>query len=447
MPNFLTGIGFTPHGFCLLWNPGLIWLQGTADAITGIAYFSIPVALLVLVRQRGDVAFSWMVGLFAAFILACGATHFLAVFVPAYWFEGAVKALTGLLSVVTAILLWPLIPKALALPSPARMQESIDRLRQTELRLTGALDEVARSEARYRGLAENMSDLVTCIGPDLRRSYVSPSSLRLLGYQPAELIALPPEQLVHPDDWPRVQISLAGMRRGEDTDAIQYRVQRKDGVYIWIEAYGRLMSDSATIMLSIRDVSRRREAQDRLVAANAQLEEMAWVDGLTGLANRRRFDEALAAECDRCRAACMPLSLILIDADRFKLFNDLYGHPAGDGCLQEIAGAAKRMCRRPRDLAARYGGEEFALVLPDMGQEDAVRLAERLRLAVRRLRIEHKGNAGGMVTASIGVATLCSGETGTNAADLLQRADRCLYEAKALGRNAVATEASVAALD
>lgn len=116
--------GLTPHGFCLLWSPGLIWLHALSDAVIGLAYFSIPLALFWFVRRRRDLEYRWVFFLFVGFILACGMTHFMTIltlWVPAYGVEGLVKFVTALLSVGTAILLWPLVPKLLALPSPAQL--------------------------------------------------------------------------------------------------------------------------------------------------------------------------------------------------------------------------------------------------------------------------------------------------------------------------------------
>lgn len=124
--------GLPPHGYCLLWDPRLIWTHVLSDAAIGIAYFSIPVALAALLARRRDISFGWVGWLFAAFILLCGTTHFLSIvvlWVPAYGVEGMVKAVTALVSVVTAIALWPLLPKIVALPSPTQLQQANDRLR------------------------------------------------------------------------------------------------------------------------------------------------------------------------------------------------------------------------------------------------------------------------------------------------------------------------------
>ncbi|MBK5264020.1 MAG: sensor histidine kinase [Alphaproteobacteria bacterium] len=123
--------GLTPHGFCLLWSPGLIWLHAVSDIIIGLAYFSIPLALYWFVRQRSDLEYRWVFFLFVGFILACGMTHFMAIltlWVPAYGIDGLVKVVTAMLSVGTAILLWPLVPKLLALPSPAQLGRLNDEL-------------------------------------------------------------------------------------------------------------------------------------------------------------------------------------------------------------------------------------------------------------------------------------------------------------------------------
>ena len=145
--------GLTPHGFCLLWEPGLIWLHAASDAIIGLSYYSIPLALIQFVRRRDDVAFSWIFWLFAAFILACGTTHFMALVTlwqPLYWIDGLIKAITAILSIFTAVLLWPLLPRALAMPSPAALREvNVELARQIAER-DHAEEQLRTSEARLR---------------------------------------------------------------------------------------------------------------------------------------------------------------------------------------------------------------------------------------------------------------------------------------------------------
>ncbi len=183
-------------------------------------------------------------------------------------------------------------------------------------------------------------------------------------------------------------------------------------------------------------------AEDKLLVENAELNELAHVDGLTGLANRRRFDEVLAAEFSRCARDNEPLSLILVDVDKFKIFNDAYGHQAGDACLMAIGLAVGSCARRQQDLAARYGGEELVIVLPNTDQDPAARIAERVCERVRALGIVHCGATGGIVTASCGVATGYPLRTDTTPADILRRADRMLYRAKEDGRDRVIADSS-----
>lgn len=163
----------------------------------------------------------------------------------------------------------------------------------------------------------------------------------------------------------------------------------------------------------------------------------ALIDGLTGVANRRFFDEVLTAEWRRCSRSALPLSLIMIDIDFFKRFNDRYGHQAGDQCLQQVAQAIKATLARSHDLLARYGGEEFACILPEASLEGAEQKARAMLLAVRTLAIPHETTevAGGIVTISLGVASITALKNDDNGpAMLIGAADKLLYEAKHAGR-------------
>jgi diguanylate cyclase (GGDEF)-like protein len=168
------------------------------------------------------------------------------------------------------------------------------------------------------------------------------------------------------------------------------------------------------------------------------LRTLAHIDGLTGLANRRHFDDKLAGEWRRCSRSGKPLSLILIDIDHFKRYNDCYGHPAGDECLREVSACLKAGFTRSHDLVARYGGEEFACVLPETPFAGAEAKAESLESAVRALRIRHEKSevAYGIVTISLGVA-VATPSVDDRRADLIACADRALYMAKDAGRGQV----------
>ncbi|MCW2235791.1 PleD family two-component system response regulator [Azospirillum canadense] len=167
------------------------------------------------------------------------------------------------------------------------------------------------------------------------------------------------------------------------------------------------------------------------------LRALSFIDGLTGIANRRRFDEALLREWRRCARSHLPLSLIMLDVDHFKAYNDHYGHQAGDECLRAVAGLLDEQVKRPGDLVARYGGEEFVCLLPETDADGAASVAERLRETVAGQRLPHAlSPVADHVTISLGVASALP-QTDSSPDSLAQLADRLLYEAKRSGRNRV----------
>lgn len=184
----------------------------------------------------------------------------------------------------------------------------------------------------------------------------------------------------------------------------------------------------------------------RLETANHELEALATADGLTGLSNRRAFDEALETEWRRATRTRKPLSLLIVDVDSFKAFNDRYGHLAGDDCLRRVAGMLALTVRRAGDVAARYGGEEFAILLPDTPLPNAAVVAEEIRRNVQMLGIPHDSSGvARVVTVSVGFASTMR-EGGEEANALVRAADAALYEAKTSGKNrAVAASIDVSA--
>lgn len=187
----------------------------------------------------------------------------------------------------------------------------------------------------------------------------------------------------------------------------------------------------------VSDISRIKKAELEIRAMAEKLEVLAATDGLTGVTNRRMLDERLEREVARCRRSRSPISVVMVDIDHFKGFNDHYGHQAGDRCLQDVARALQSELLRPGDFVARYGGEEFCIVLPDTDEAGAFVLAERLRLAVRARNIPNTRSAFGIVTISSGVATLVHGGSADLPSELVLRADTALYKSKQLGRDKV----------
>lgn len=187
----------------------------------------------------------------------------------------------------------------------------------------------------------------------------------------------------------------------------------------------------------IRAMARIAQTQEALTEANRQLERMAHMDILTQVTNRRGFDDAVKRELKRAERDRQPLSLLLMDIDHFKQFNDNYGHIKGDECLREVGQCLKGALLRPADLVARYGGEEFVVILPDTNLNCAKFVAERLRDWIERLAVEHKfSSAAEVVTVSVGISIADEGQQDVPA--LLEIADKGLYYAKENGRNKVA---------
>ncbi|WP_438447627.1 sensor domain-containing diguanylate cyclase [Gorillibacterium sp. sgz5001074] len=202
-------------------------------------------------------------------------------------------------------------------------------------------------------------------------------------------------------------------------DAVPIMDHERDKGYLWI----------------YRDVTETKRVEQSLRDANRQLQKLSMMDGLTGIANRRCFDEALLEEWVRESEREGNISLLMLDIDHFKTFNDLYGHQAGDECMRQIGRVLMSLPWGPRDVAARYGGEEFVVLLPGRSAEDALRLASAINQSVSGLGIPHKGaSCAEFLTVSIGVSTKMATKL-TPASSLVMEADKALYEAKRTGRN------------
>ena len=187
-----------------------------------------------------------------------------------------------------------------------------------------------------------------------------------------------------------------------------------------------------------RDITARKAAQQELQEAYRAVEALAITDPLTRIANRRCFDQSLTNEWRRGMRDRLPMSLLLIDIDLFKSYNDTYGHLRGDSCLKQVAEAMQDVVSRPADVVARYGGEEFAIILPQCDANGASCVAEQVAQAVRGRRLDHEANPRGYLTISVGCATMVP-SLGQHASILIQHADEALYAAKHNGRNQVCT--------
>jgi diguanylate cyclase (GGDEF)-like protein/PAS domain S-box-containing protein len=228
---------------------------------------------------------------------------------------------------------------------------------------------------------------------------------------------------------PWIDEAVAGLRNETDRE-----IHLADGR--WLHSRVRTLSDGTSLSV-ISDVSSIKHAEEALSEVNKHLKQLAATDALTGLKNRRTFDELLAKEFSRSARHHHPLSALMIDVDYFKSFNDTYGHQAGDDAIRAVARCLKEVVRRPADIVARYGGEEFAVILPDTETDGAVAVGELICEAVRNLGITNGRSTRGVVTVSIGVATASLTNLLAEPEDLLRQADGALYLAKGQGRDGV----------
>ncbi len=248
-----------------------------------------------------------------------------------------------------------------------------------------------------------------------------------------------PGESCHTEDCPLTRI-MGG------SDIYSYEsVKEKDGVARHFIVTAKPLLDARGKAIgsveSFQDITARKRSEISLEKLNCQLEALSNTDSLTGIANRRRFDEVLVQEYARHSRSEAELSLILLDLDHFKSFNDCYGHVEGDECLQQVAQAITSCVNRPADLAARYGGEEFACILPETGRGGGIVVAENIRRAIIALAIPHiDSKVADYVTASLGVVTVqCTADA--SAMNIVDLADKLLYKAKSSGRNRLESSA------
>jgi PAS domain S-box-containing protein len=322
---------FSPHGFCLLWEPGLIWLHVGAGLLTALAYFSIPAALLVFLRQRPDFRYRGLCGLAVAFITLCGTSHLVDVVTlwqPLYWLQGVIKAMTAAVSVVTAVLLWPLIPKAIAIPTPAALEEANARLEREvqektclladlmrnrqqlhdaaqvlEARVTERTESLANANATFRRRLGALPAVIYGGRPrdgELDAEHVSDSIRQVTGWEPDALSAPGRWQaLMEPEAAAgRADFLAETLASGQAT--AEYRLRRPDGSWMWVRDHLRVVEPCrggpAEVIGYLADITADRDIQAKAEATGrlAVLGEMA--TGLAHELNQPLAVMALAAE-------------------------------------------------------------------------------------------------------------------------------------------------------
>jgi diguanylate cyclase (GGDEF)-like protein/PAS domain S-box-containing protein len=273
-------------------------------------------------------------------------------------------------------------------------------------------------------------------------SYIGPQIEELLGWKQSSWLSVNDwvERIHEEDRQKTVDFCVAQSQKGVDHEA-DYRALTRDGDYVWIRDVVHVVrrEDGSVDSLVgfMFDITERKQSEDKILQLQRELEVLSYRDSLTGVANRRMFDTLYPVEWAKARATGEPLSLVVIDIDYFKQYNDHYGHVQGDECLRRVARALDTCASRSRDLCARFGGEEFILLLPATDEGAARNVADRCRKLLAHKEIPHaRSGVGRAVTVSMGVGTIVPGaQDDPNV--FLDRVDRRLYQAKSAGRDRV----------
>ena len=318
------------------------------------------------------------------------------------------------------------------IPKPLRMEEVCARVR-AQLRLTSGSAAQKEQTERLRMIVDSMDQGLLIVERNGRVQYANPACDRYLGYAADELVGRSlAELLAQHDSQPDGAAAMDAIGHGTREVLIRHR----DGGLRAMDLTMTPMHAADDLFVALlHDITHHKQSEDALHRA-------AMLDPLTKIANRRHFDAFLEKEWQRAIRSAQPLSLVVLDVDHFKLYNDTLGHVAGDVCLQKVAHALEAHALRPTDLAARYGGEEFVLLFAETPHEAAARLAEAIRTTVEALQLPNpRSPTSPWITVSVGVATIVPTQL-DEIGQLFVCADRAMYAAKEAGRNRV--EASVA---
>lgn len=292
----------------------------------------------------------------------------------------------------------------------------------------------------YRGLVELCPDAIL-VYSDEKIVFLNRRGLEMIGADSLDkVIGLSMRDFIEPEL--RESFSQNLKLIGEEKHVItltEAKCIRFDGEVIDVESTSTHITfqGKPARLAIVREITERKIAEQKLRDANRVLRGLSNRDGLTGIANRRYFDEILTKEWSRCARHSKPLSLIILDIDYFKKYNDSYGHLGGDECLKKVAAMFEMVLKRPTDLVARYGGEEFAIILPEVPVEGAQIVAENLRVTVENLQLPHiSSKISECITISLGVASIVPNKL-IDSKMLISAADKALYKAKREGKNRV----------
>jgi diguanylate cyclase (GGDEF)-like protein/PAS domain S-box-containing protein len=312
--------------------------------------------------------------------------------------------------------------------------------------MTDSAPEMETDSAVYKTLLESTKAIPWKIDwKTMRFAYIGPQIESLLGWSPASWVSAEDwATRMHPEDreWV-VNFCVSQSQAGTDHEA-DYRALTKDGGYVWIRDVVHVVrtddGEVDSLIGFMFDISERKKTEDKVLALQKELEALSFKDGLTGVANRRMFDSIMEVEWANARRTSQPLSMIMLDIDFFKQYNDHYGHVQGDSCLKLVGQVLSSAATRARDFVARFGGEEFVLVLPETDEKSAAKIAERCRSLLFKEQIAHeKSSASQILTVSLGVGTIIPTH-GDEPIGFIEEVDRRLYLAKQNGRNCIVKE-------
>jgi diguanylate cyclase (GGDEF)-like protein/PAS domain S-box-containing protein len=297
-----------------------------------------------------------------------------------------------------------------------------------------AEETLRESEEKYRTVLEANPDPVVVYDIEGKVLYLNPAFTRVFGWSSKERFGKKMDVFVPEETWPETKMMIDKVLAGEAFSGIETYRYTKEGKLIPVSISGSIYRDlegnHVGTVVNLRDISEQKSLEKKL-------ERLSYLDGLTGVANRRQFDKNLELEWRRMARLDKSLSLIMCDIDFFKAYNDTYGHQAGDKCLKMVGNVLMGSAKRAGDLVARYGGEEFAILLPMTDAEKAFNIAEKIQRDINSLKVPHiSSEVNGVVTLSFGIAAMFP-QTSKSPNDLVELADKALYRAKHEGRNKV----------
>ncbi len=473
--NLLIPSDFMPHGHCYLWTPALLWMYVVSDTVIAISYYTIPIALLYLVKKRADLEFNWVFVMFSLFIFACGTTHLIGILTiwhPAYWLDATMKSLTAVASGITAIMLWRLMPVALTITSNKQLRTTISRL-ESEVQkrmeaeralatLNSNLEHLVRErtedlsninsdllqeiEQRKRTelelfnqkqlaivTLESIGDAVITTNMQSEVTYLNPVAEKMTGWSKSEAQGRPILEVfrilnestrklaANPVDVVLAHNKVCGL-------ANHTLLIAKSGVEYAIEDSAAPIRDPNGAILGVvlvfHDVSDARQMAQKMTY-------LAEHDYLTDLPNRLLLTDRITQAISAAQRRQSKLAILFCDIDHFKRVNDTLGHEVGDQLLKVLC-QRLQLCIRASDTLSRLGGDEFVVLLPELN-DDAVpaEIAQKI-LTVLKDPVNIAGHEL-FITASIGIAVYP--DDGQSEDVLTRHADAAMYHAKNSGRN------------